>query len=202
LREKRRRQPGLPGSTDCLQVAPLTTRSIKAARRHPSQLLSREAVDNESAMSDAVIALLGIVAGGLLSGAVQLVVTWRERRNRSRAAARILFSNLWAAREAYEYALAAGAWWDRSLPRGDWAKYRDQLAAGMDGVSFQRVSQAFYSLNSQDDARQAGRPFDRDSMETGFEDIKRALGIVIEESLTRRDRLQANREIEAQREKN
>lgn len=90
---------------------------------------------------------MGIVVGAILSGTIQLFIDWRNRRTASRIAARVLFSDLFSAMEAYVEAVELKRWWRRGeLPLEGWKTYRDGLAAVMNGEKFNEVNAAFQNI--------------------------------------------------------
>jgi hypothetical protein len=106
---------------------------------------------------EAVFALIGIVIGAILSGTIQLFIDWRNRRTMSRAAARVVFADLYAAMESYAEAARKKRWWTRGdLPLEAWHQYRDALAAVMDGDAFNIVNAAFQNVAYYDALRRAG----------------------------------------------
>jgi hypothetical protein len=117
-------------------------------------------------MSTAVIGLLGVIAGAIVTGGVQLLVAWFDRRRASRAAARLLYMQLWWAHNAIDGLLTDNAWnphidWGRFISA--WVELRAGLARVLKTANFMRASAAFtaieqLSLCRADDMAQPGAP--------------------------------------------
>jgi hypothetical protein len=83
---------------------------------------------------EALIGLIGVGVGALVTAGIQTWADWRRRRLESRTAARILFGELNEARMGLEQCLEEHGWWPDEFelaPRGLWRDYRDKLAAVM-----------------------------------------------------------------------
>ena len=106
----------------------------------------------------ALVGLLGIVVGVLLGGGVQLIVTWRERKNALRRAARLLYGDYWLALSAVRSVAEVGVWWnDKSAPPLEhWRRYREPLADSNGRACLQTVDGGFHRVADLDRWRQAG----------------------------------------------
>jgi hypothetical protein len=118
-----------------------------------------------------VAALLGVIVGVLLGGAVQLFVSWRERKARSRRAARLLFGDCQLAIYALNLLILERriGWGDKNAPPLDgWRQYRESLADAMEGAAFQTVDGAFYRIAQLETVREAD--IDQTDIEMDAED--------------------------------
>jgi hypothetical protein len=100
-------------------------------------------------MSTAVIGFLGVIAGAIVTGGIQLVVAWLDRRRASRTAARLLYMQLWWAHNAIDGLLTDNAWnphidWHRFTSA--WAEHRADLARMLKTKNFMIASAAFTAL--------------------------------------------------------
>jgi hypothetical protein len=86
-------------------------------------------------MSELVAALLGIVAGGLLTGAVDLYLADRERRMSARTAARLIFADRERALRVIDLAFVQNDWWndtlDEELRFDNWVTYGSPRGLGV-----------------------------------------------------------------------
>lgn len=128
-------------------------------------------------MSELVAALLGIVAGGLLTGAVDLYVAARERRTTARAAARLIYADRVQALNILGVALDADAWWtdplDDMLRADHWTTYRDRLAGGIPAHDFTTIDGAFFQVVTLQNVRLNGVEFG--NVRTGVEEARAAM---------------------------
>ncbi|MEN3285194.1 MAG: hypothetical protein V7607_6334 [Solirubrobacteraceae bacterium] len=81
-------------------------------------------------MSDAVIGLVGVVVGAVVTGGVTAVGSWRARRRAARAALRLIHGDLMVALLLMERATNSDRWWalPAELPTARWERHRDALA--------------------------------------------------------------------------
>jgi hypothetical protein len=101
-------------------------------------------------MSTALAGFLGIIAGGLLTGAIQTATSWIDRRRGGRVAARLLYMHLWWARDAVAAAYTEKYWnpdigWD--LFAATWQEQREPLAVVMNTPHFLAVASAFNAID-------------------------------------------------------
>jgi hypothetical protein len=160
---------------------------------------------NAVVMSQLVAALLGIVAGGLLTGAVDLYVADRERNASARAAARLMFADVMRVKSILEAALAEGGWWDdfidALLRAEESTKYREQLAAGVAAHDFTTVDGAFEQVATAQAARAVGIDFAswRLNIDAAVSALDEASGRILKASHGRRgarkDRITANQHL-------
>jgi hypothetical protein len=100
-------------------------------------------------MTTVVAALLGVVVGGLLSGAVQMTVAWRERQRAGRVAARLLYMHLWWAEGGLDLTVKAQGWSDLADWEGAcaaWAEQRVALAGALNTNDFLVIAAAFTGI--------------------------------------------------------
>jgi hypothetical protein len=100
-------------------------------------------------MSTAVVGLLGVVAGAIVTGGVQLTIARFDRRRASRTAARLLYMQLWWAHNAMDRILENDAWdprveWGRFIDA--WIEYRADLAQKLTTKHFLIVSAALTGI--------------------------------------------------------
>jgi hypothetical protein len=110
-----------------------------------------------STEASVIIALVGVVAGGLLTGAVQTWLNWRDRVRETRSAARLLFADYVRAVAALKSLVEIEVWWSDDLapPLDDWRSRRAALAGAMDGEAWTTVDGAFTQLADLEASRQA-----------------------------------------------
>lgn len=136
----------------------------------------------------AIYGVAGVIAGAILTGGIDALSQWRERKHKKRAAARVVYSDLHWARDILESALVEDGWGD--IPRfefDDWLRYRDALSDSMPASSFHAVAGTFYGLKVLARIREAGAPFPVKSSEDSLLQVCTAGALVMQEGLTRRD---------------
>lgn len=98
-------------------------------------------------METAIIGFLGVIAGGVVTGGVQAVTGYFDRRLSSRSAARLLYMNLYAAGYAIQDLEQAQAWlptvtdWDAFGVA--WDRHSEALSRRLGTKDFIAVSSAF-----------------------------------------------------------
>lgn len=98
-------------------------------------------------MSTALVGILGVVAGALTTGTVQLWLASKQRRIDARASARVVWGALADVIEVIEASKARGRWTtghgelDNRL--GLWAEHRLALARVVDSYGYRRIDTAF-----------------------------------------------------------
>lgn len=100
-------------------------------------------------MSQALIGVLGVLGGVILTGGVQLGVAVIDRRRNARVAARLLYMHLWWARQSMEAAFDEGVWnpnIDWEVFNAAWAAQRTALAFALKTEAFLTVAGAFTSI--------------------------------------------------------
>ena len=100
-------------------------------------------------MTTIVAALLGVIGGALLSGAVQMTIAWRARQRAGRVAARLLYMHLWWAEAALDLSVRAQAWSDFADWGGAcaaWGKHREALAGALNTSDFLLAAAAFIGI--------------------------------------------------------
>lgn len=81
-------------------------------------------------MSDAVVGLVGVVVGAVVTGGITAVGSWRARRRAARAALRLIHGDLMQGLLLMEEATDSGQWWlpPAELPTTRWERHREALA--------------------------------------------------------------------------
>jgi hypothetical protein len=102
-------------------------------------------------MSSAVIAFLGVIAGALVTGGVQVWINWSQRRIDARASARIVWGALTDAVDMIEISTRYGSWGvgaeELLSERLDtWAEQRIALARVVDSHGYRVVEEAFIGV--------------------------------------------------------
>jgi hypothetical protein len=139
----------------------------------------------------------GLLAGAILTGAMDAITRWHERRLEKRAAARAIFGDLHWALELLKESLVEKDWSQiPSPPTEDWVKYRDALSNGMSGTAFHTVGGAYHDLLVLDYLRDRKEPFNSGRCEEAIERFEEAEEVMEDEGLTRRDKkgMQAQRQ--------
>jgi hypothetical protein len=101
-------------------------------------------------MSTAVAALIGVIAGAIVTGGIQSTVAWFDRGLAARSAARLLYMQLYEAQFAIEDLQERRSWeamitdWT-SFGKG-WDRHCEDLARVLGTKDFLVVSSAFSSL--------------------------------------------------------
>lgn len=143
-------------------------------------------------MTEVLTGLIGIVVGGVLTGAVEQSSAWFGRRRDLRTAARLVAADAERNVALIEHALKRGEWWpDHRRPTTkDWAQYRQDLATEMPIDDLDIVQTAFTRLEIIDDERQQGRSFA--SLQESLEELRpvalRGGALLLSYSRTRRER--------------
>jgi hypothetical protein len=98
-------------------------------------------------MSEIVAGLIGVIAGGLVTGAIQLFQAWQDRRLATKIAARLILIDLYEAANYVETALKGGRWAHHpdtfERPVADWRAQREAFAATAAVGDWVVVSAAF-----------------------------------------------------------
>jgi hypothetical protein len=97
-------------------------------------------------MPEALIGLIGVVAGALLGGVVSATVGWSKRRTQAAAAGSLIGSELEAVRTRMQGAIDEHQWWLGDLPTEIWAKHRGQLAFAMRHSDLDRLAAAYINV--------------------------------------------------------
>jgi hypothetical protein len=101
-------------------------------------------------MDTALIGLVGVIAGAILTGGIQVAVGWFDRRLAARSSARLLYTELHAADEIIGALLETPIWsrmiFDWRQPGAMWEKHREALARVLATDDFLKVSSAFSSI--------------------------------------------------------
>ena len=139
--------------------------------------------------SEIAYGLGGLLAGAILTGAVDVAIGWHQRRLAKRAASRAIFSDLYWARTCIEEALEKETW-DEIPPSvsADWVRYRDALSNGMRGTEFHRISGAYHELQVLNHIKARGEDFGEARCKGAADRFREAEKVIARESLTWRDR--------------
>ena len=161
-------------------------------------------------MDSVVSGLIGVVAGGLLTGGVQTAQGWRDRVRARRSAARLVFGDYVGALGALRFLRDTGIWWrdDLAPTVEDWRGYRTSLPAGIDGDAWTTVDGAFTQLGDLELSRRAARAIEGDaplladgtSVDSGreaYDAMERAGAELLSAGFTRRDRRRMRRNLAA-----
>lgn len=99
-------------------------------------------------MTEAIIGLVGVVVGGMLTAALQVFQDWRAERTMSRAAARLLSAELSVQQEILMRRASADAAPDGDGMPGvaDWPAQRAVMAKVLDNDEWQYVAGAYANL--------------------------------------------------------
>lgn len=111
-------------------------------------------------MGVALIGFLGVIIGALVTGGIQTVQAWSQRRGESSAAARLLVFVLFEASSQINAAINTKAW---SLVDEDWERYskawadnRGALARVLSGQDFADVAGGFLAVEMAASRRLGG----------------------------------------------
>ncbi len=148
---------------------------------HPVLERRRRSEQNPTVVSEAVIGLIGVIAGALTTGGVQGLVARRDRTRHARVAACLVFGDLQIARATVASQL------ERRLPMPEepklerllaaWATNRASFAAGVKPEDFHRVAAAFTSLESYVEVTKANMAADRRMLEELLDSIETGRGV-------------------------
>jgi hypothetical protein len=128
-------------------------------------------------MTEAIIGLVGVLLGGLISGGAAYILAKRADQARLRAAARLVELELVAAQSALNGRLhvirntLSHQGWDKIRPRGrefsvsHWLEHRGTLAAALSPGDWYAVQRAFAALDAQNNTLRREQAGDR-SMES------------------------------------
>lgn len=130
-------------------------------------------------MSAETAALLGVIAGALLAGIVQSVIQWTDRRRRGRAAARVIYAEVYRANDAFHFATEQGDWWELPLSTEGWRHYREQLAVAMSVRDFATVAGVFYGVELLEEWRADGNPFPPEAVRERASALDQASELVV-----------------------
>jgi hypothetical protein len=101
-------------------------------------------------MSTALVGLLGVIAGAMVTGGVQASLGWFDRRRSARSSARLLYMELNVAGEGVEFLREAKSWSQIIIDFRDidrtWRAHRGRLAHIVGTDEFLKVAAAFSSI--------------------------------------------------------
>jgi hypothetical protein len=151
------------------------------------------------------VGLLSFIVGAIATGAVQIGLKRHERTVEGRAAARVLFNDLWLGLQTIEAGIEMDAWWPADakidIPDRDWPAYRDKLAASLRADEWYTVAGAFSRMSElrlwtgDEDPAESKRSFDAfkasGELERTRGSLRDALEIVYVAGLTRSERRKA-----------
>jgi hypothetical protein len=101
----------------------------------------------------AIFGLIGVIIGGLISGAVQVLLARRSERLQGRSSARVVISELRERRDLLAYWLKLGSWdpSDWTTPeRWQWEIRRGDLASALSPRDWEAVEQAHMRIRHVD----------------------------------------------------
>jgi len=154
-------------------------------------------------MDAALIGLVGVIAGSLVTGGVQAWLGVQHRKTQARASARILFSDLWLVETGINEEIEHGSWdavvgahLKGALDR--WSEHNDRLASALNAHDFHTVAGAFAYLSQllqihnrverAIDARAAVRPPDPIQLLMNAEETAKARAVLWRLGIARGDR--------------
>jgi hypothetical protein len=141
-------------------------------------------------MSEVLTGLVGIVVGGVLTGAIEQWGAWRARKRDLRTATRLILTDAVQSASLLEFALENVEWWPDNLrpPTEEWQQYRQDLAAAMSPDDLDTVQNAFRYLTVLDNQRQGGKSFasSRKAIEEVRDAVHESAGVLLSYTRTRR----------------
>ena len=101
-------------------------------------------------MSELVAGLIGVIAGGIVTGAVHVFQTYQDRRLKRRVAARLIYGELVMAGNALRRIAEKGVWPDKPPDfldaRTIWYAQREAFAAAVGAVDWDKIASTFEYL--------------------------------------------------------
>ncbi|MEA2248072.1 MAG: glucose 1-dehydrogenase [Solirubrobacteraceae bacterium] len=96
-------------------------------------------------VTEALIGLLGIGVGALISGGLQALSRRQDRRIAGRVAARLLHGQLWTTLQAFDRGMAEDRWWPARYAADleTWREKRLALATTLSAAEYVKVAGAF-----------------------------------------------------------
>jgi hypothetical protein len=151
-------------------------------------------------MSELVAGLIGVVAGGLVTGAVELFQTWKDRQVKRRVAARLIAGDLMTAQQLVKLIVEKKRWPTSTVSFDaeyeTWVAQREAFAAAVSAYDWNMVASVYEHLLSLAEAAGRGQPFtddDRSSLEKDAKRLAEAIKITIARSASRREQRHAVR---------
>jgi hypothetical protein len=112
-------------------------------------------------MSEVLTGLVGIVVGGVLTGAIDQWGSWRARKRNMGTAARLVLADAIDCGGMLEAALEKGEWWSTAIQPAtkEWWQSRQDLATTMSPSDLDTVQNAFRYVTILEARHQAGDRF-------------------------------------------
>lgn len=134
-------------------------------------------------MSELLAGLIGVVAGGLVTGAVQVFQTWQGRRLQRRVAARLIAGDLTRSLRVTELILEYDRWPNTALTFdteiADWRAQREAFAAAVSTYDWHMVASVYDHLAVLAATAEQHKPLTA-SDRTEIAQTKRRLDIALE----------------------
>lgn len=141
-------------------------------------------------MGEAEIALLGVIAGALVTGLMTVYSARAERRNKARASAMLLVENLHIVRGFVQSAVERDDWWRSPLPLDAWLEHRDALANGsIPGRYFHTLAGLYSILEWMERERIRGAPLEAERAVALEERVIQTFATTLGFGLRRRERV-------------
>jgi hypothetical protein len=154
-------------------------------------------------MSEVLAGLIGVIAGGLVTGILQVIQTSRARRLECRVAARVILADLIRIGGTVEQQAGVPNWrddpvnFDREF--AVWAAQREALAAGVTTYDWYAVAMAYKHLEVMTDVCDPDQPLTkghRDGLRIAAIRVERARQIASDHMGSTRDRKRYAKQIE------
>jgi hypothetical protein len=157
-------------------------------------------------MSEIVAGLIGVIAGGLVTGAVGLFQTWQARRLKSRVAARLIVGDLLRAENSLEFLGPLSGWPEKPVDFDTelamWESQREAFAAKVSTYDWRMVSMTYPHLALLGSLCKPGQIYtkeDQRAIERAQQRVKVAARIARDHMGSRRDQRRYEERLEADR---
>jgi hypothetical protein len=141
-------------------------------------------------VSQSLAALLGAIAGALLTGLAGLYAAREKRRNQARAASMLLVDAMIDIAETMQVAINAEVWWQAGLPLDAWTTQQTALAkGGIPGRHFHSLAGVFSMAGRLERRRLDGQPFDLELTKAVRDRFEMASDFALEQGMRYRERL-------------
>jgi hypothetical protein len=145
-------------------------------------------------MSEIVAGLIGVIAGGLVTGAVEVVQAHQDRSLRRRVAARLITADLDVAAKYVDRVREAEGWPDEPRPFAGawetWKAQREPFAIAVSVNDWHDIGSAFESLSEIERTARPGKPLnahDEAMLAETADRLSDALQLAIQRSAPRRE---------------
>lgn len=102
----------------------------------------------DQSVTEALIGLIGVVAGALLGGLVRVLVDRQRQQLRARVAARLIAAELGVVVRKLQSAVKTGGWWAGELPTQAWRGHLGDLAVVVSNADLNSVQAAYESIDT------------------------------------------------------